>query len=78
LGLTTRQENVARGNKTGRKRKVEPFCKNGHEFTPQNTYLHPKGYRVCRICKRQDAKKFSKRHRRINGKTEIREQRSQS
>jgi hypothetical protein len=27
-------------------------CKHGHEFTEQNTYLHPDGSRKCRICQR--------------------------
>ena len=26
-------------------------CKRGHEFTPQNTYLNPRGSRVCRACR---------------------------
>jgi hypothetical protein len=25
-------------------------CKNGHEFTPENTYVAAKGHRVCRAC----------------------------
>ena len=28
------------------------YCKNGHEFTPKNTYTNPNtGFRACRICK---------------------------
>jgi hypothetical protein len=27
-------------------------CKKGHEFTPENSYINPKGDRVCRECKR--------------------------
>lgn len=26
-------------------------CKNGHEFTPQNTYLRPTGGRQCKRCR---------------------------
>lgn len=28
-------------------------CPTGHEFTPENTYDHPGGYRVCRTCQRE-------------------------
>jgi hypothetical protein len=27
-------------------------CKNGHEFTPENTYVHQAGKRDCRTCRR--------------------------
>lgn len=33
------------------------FCRNGHEYTPDNTYVNPKGYRECRTCKRAWRKK---------------------
>jgi len=26
-------------------------CRNGHEFTPETTYVQPNGSRTCRICK---------------------------
>jgi len=34
-------------------------CKNGHEFTPSNTYVSPSGkYRTCRICTRERSKRW--------------------
>lgn len=30
--------------------KVE-VCRNGHSYTPENTYINTKGRKVCRICK---------------------------
>ena len=27
-------------------------CQHGHEYTPENTYTHPRGWRVCRECAR--------------------------
>lgn len=27
-------------------------CPRGHEYTPENTYIDPKGVKVCRICRR--------------------------
>lgn len=32
------------------KKRAQTHCKNGHEFTPENTYLHG-GVRTCRICR---------------------------
>lgn len=29
-----------------------PTCKNGHEFTPENTRLTKEGFRVCKTCMR--------------------------
>ncbi len=28
------------------------FCKNGHKFTPENTWIRSNGWRMCRICVR--------------------------
>ena len=34
------------------KGKVKTHCKLGHEFTPENTYIHKKsGIRACRLCR---------------------------
>lgn len=33
-------------------------CKNGHEFTNENTYTSPKGYRQCKECN----KTYNKTH----------------
>lgn len=32
------------------KRLAQTHCKRGHEYTPENTYVH-RGKRACRICK---------------------------
>ena len=43
-------------------RKLKQFCKNGHEFTPENTYVDPnRGVRSCRECKRAQVKKYRAR-----------------
>lgn len=38
------------------------FCKNGHEFTPENTYIYKdnarKGGRGCNICRRAAVKRY--------------------
>jgi hypothetical protein len=41
------------GEKWRQFRPPKPFCKNGHEFTPENTYIDPvRGWRKCRACRR--------------------------
>ena len=46
-------------------RKVIYFCKNGHEFTEQNTYIAKKGtkrqQRVCRLCVNDAGKRYRRR-----------------
>ncbi len=34
------------------KRYTMTHCKHGHEFTPENTYIPPRGWRQCRECAR--------------------------
>ena len=33
-------------------------CKNGHLYTPQNTYIRKQGWRMCRICMYAAQRKF--------------------
>lgn len=40
-------ENVRRGAA------VKTHCPHGHEYTPENSYHHPAGGRICRICIRK-------------------------
>jgi hypothetical protein len=49
LEAVSQQENVQRWNKT------RTHCKNGHEFTDENTYQPPKrpDRRYCKECQRQ-------------------------
>lgn len=35
-----------------RRQRFITHCKSGHEFTDENTYLHAKGGRQCRTCRR--------------------------
>ena len=43
-------------DKLGRPRPTT--CRRGHEFTEDNTYVDPKGARICRICRRANKSKF--------------------
>ena len=58
------RENIRRGGKDGipnwvkakavqvQNRKAKTHCKQGHEYTPENTYLKKNGNRACRECGR--------------------------
>jgi ribosomal protein L37AE/L43A len=38
-------------------------CKRGHLLTPENTYAAPSGTLVCRICKTDNLKRWTEKHR---------------
>jgi hypothetical protein len=57
-------ENVRRGAagiKVLLRAQLQTHCKNGHEFTDENTYLPPSGRRVCRACQNQWQKDYQAR-----------------
>jgi hypothetical protein len=44
-----------------RRASARTHCKWGHEFTPENTYIHPKrGTRICKACAKRRSAKFRK------------------
>lgn len=51
LELVTIKENVNRGNGPCAKNGRKTECDNGHEYTPENTYIR-QGGRACRECRR--------------------------
>jgi hypothetical protein len=62
LEPTTRGENVLRGN--GNQNEGKTHCDNGHEFTPENTYVRVAGTRQCRACKRiSDRESYRRKNR---------------
>jgi 5-methylcytosine-specific restriction endonuclease McrA len=51
LEPVTRGENNLRGNSPAAKNARKTHCDQGHEFTPENTYITPgSGKRRCRVC----------------------------
>lgn len=53
LEAVTRLENILRGDLPGILRArfaAQTHCKNGHEFTPENTYVCKEGRRHCTTC----------------------------
>ena len=45
--------NILRGVGVQAKNAVKTHCDWGHEFTPANTYVDPRGSRVCRECRKR-------------------------
>lgn len=56
----TRGENSAL-----QRRAFKTHCDNGHEFTPENTYIRPNRTRDCRACIRERVRRYKERKRRV-------------
>lgn len=52
LEAVTHRENMRRSNAFAGVNCRKKCCKNGHEFTPENTYITTRGTRYCRACGR--------------------------
>lgn len=55
LEPVTREENMRRRSAR------QTHCKYGHEFTPENTYIHPPFGRECRTCNRRRVREYAAR-----------------
>jgi hypothetical protein len=46
------RENMVRSpNHIGNDNRAKTHCKRGHEYNVRNTYITPKGFRDCRVCR---------------------------
>lgn len=64
MEVVTRQERDRRGGVEGRRgtaNVLKTRCVNGHDFTPENTYVGATGYRACRACQRSRPRDPEKR-----------------
>ena len=43
---------ATRSEQNFNRRRLTTTCPQGHEYTPENTYVSPNGSRFCRTCKR--------------------------
>jgi hypothetical protein len=54
LEPVTRRENTLRGDGPAGINSRKTHCINGHKFTEENIYMHPRGFRQCRICRKRE------------------------
>lgn len=59
----TLRTNILRGDTFQARYAAQTHCKNGHEFTPENTYIEGSGSRRCRECKRRLNREAKARNR---------------
>jgi hypothetical protein len=52
LEIVDHTENMRRGTGMDRIHAAKTECCRGHQFTEQNTYINPDGFRQCKICRR--------------------------
>lgn len=45
----------------GWRRRAMTHCGEGHEFSRDNTYIDPKGGRICKICRRKRIRRYRER-----------------
>ncbi len=74
LEVVTHAENMRRGNGMDRVHAAKTHCCRGHEFSNENTYINPQGYRQCKQCRRmtdrlRDRSPQRKQAKRKNGRT---------
>lgn len=64
LEPVTQAENVRRGISPSAVQARKTHCKNGHEFTPENTYVNRnRNERVCRLCMNRAQREYQQRKR---------------
>lgn len=63
LEPVTSEENKMRGRSPIVANAFKTHCPHGHEYTDDNTYVNPGGYRACRECRRIQRPAYVKRPR---------------
>jgi hypothetical protein len=53
LEVVTSAENTRRGFGVSTWNRIKTRCPAGHAYDARNTYIHPKGSRICRACARE-------------------------
>jgi hypothetical protein len=61
LEMVAQQVNVIRGESFSAINVVKTHCPEGHEYSPENTYMH-RNMRHCKRCRRDAARRWRSRH----------------
>lgn len=78
LRWDTRSANVLDSVRNGSHHMAsKTHCPKGHEYSADNTYLHPSGSRLCRECRRQD-REAHRAERRAKGREYMRLRRAKA
>lgn len=70
LEPVTSAENTQRGLAGALRVRVEQ-CVNGHDYTPENTYIAPNGTRDCKACRRDRNRRYKARRRAKRGRSDV-------
>ena len=62
LEPTTHQVNLLRGDTIIAKNAQATCCPKGHPYDLLNTYITPKGFRDCRICRSEAHRRYVEKH----------------
>lgn len=65
LEPVTMHENIVRGASPFARNYRKVYCKRGHLFTPENTRLNKKGWRTCKTCANESARRSRARKRAV-------------
>lgn len=60
LEVVARSENMRRAHPYVRFNSTKTHCPKGHPYDEENTYVNPKGSRVCRACLRDSQARYKK------------------
>lgn len=61
LEAVTRRENILRGTGASAANAARTRCVNNHQFTKKNTYIRSNGGRVCRACRRNNMRRYTRK-----------------
>jgi hypothetical protein len=58
LTVTPREHCTLSPRMPSRQNELKTHCLRGHEFTPENTYVNPRGHRDCKVCRAEVVRRW--------------------